>query len=272
MRYETITKLNAINLRFYRQRADEFSRTRRRPWAGWHRVAEAIERHRQVRSGRLSVLDLGCGNGRWGFYLGERLGRAFKYCGVDISRPLLREAEEWLADGPAHVVLKNLDLVAGRSLAEVLGPARFDIITVFGLMHHLPGYQARRRLVQRAARLLRPGGSLWLSSWRFADVERFQLRVLSWREYNRFADDPIDVGDLDRGDVLLRWGRDRSRASVRYCHAADDDELARLVRASGLEARQRFRADGQDGGLNLYLELAASETDERGSTPSSRSR
>src|SRR5690606_38111835 len=47
------------------------------------------------RSG-LSVLDLGCGNGRWAEALRPRLAH---YVGVDFSNELLEEALTWVGEG-----------------------------------------------------------------------------------------------------------------------------------------------------------------------------
>ena len=50
--------LEAINRRFYADRAHDFDSSRTRAWQGWSRALFGLPR-----SG-LRVLDLGCGNGR----------------------------------------------------------------------------------------------------------------------------------------------------------------------------------------------------------------
>ncbi len=82
MRAETAAALKRINRHFYSRHAAEFSARREAPWPGWRRVAEGVERRRQDRAGVISVLDLGCGNGRLARFLDARWPDGFEYLGV----------------------------------------------------------------------------------------------------------------------------------------------------------------------------------------------
>ena len=62
----TVERLIALNREFYRSRAAEFDVSRRNPWPGWARVLDAIDRTRNV-----AILDVGCGNGRFGLFAEE---------------------------------------------------------------------------------------------------------------------------------------------------------------------------------------------------------
>ena len=61
--------------------------------------------------------------------------------------------------------------------------------------------------------------------------------------------------DLDPGDHLLYWGQGGD--AVRYCHMADDAELARWLDGLGLREVDRFRADGSGERMNDYVVLRA---------------
>ena len=88
MKDDTAQRLLAINRAFYRQHAADFARTRRQAWPGWERLLLPLLR------GRERLLDVGCGNGRFGRFW-ARANPAdvpLHYHAVDASLPLLREA------------------------------------------------------------------------------------------------------------------------------------------------------------------------------------
>mgnify|MGYP000004235310 CR=1 FL=1 len=80
----TIAQLNALNRDFYRVAGEDFDRTRGKPWPGWARLLPYLrldtvpDSHEGFQSNTptgatLSVLDVGCGNGRFGAFLIEAL-------------------------------------------------------------------------------------------------------------------------------------------------------------------------------------------------------
>ena len=251
MNRDTATSLARINRAFYEGRAADFSATRERPWAAWQRVAEIVEGRRA--HGSLAVLDLGCGNGRLARFLAERWGEGLDYLGLDASEPLLEIARE---KGGGRYLPR--DLLAADPLGELpTGP--FDLVTAFGLMHHLPGFDRRADLLREAADQLAPGGLLAVSFWQFGAVERFRRRMVPWATWNRSAAEPIDGRELEEGDVLLAWGEAPSTPGllppVRYCHWAPPEEVDRLLAGLPCEPVASFRADGKAGDLNLYRVL-----------------
>src|SRR5262245_36904942 len=95
---QTVARLNQINREFYRVTAGRFDESRQQAWPGWERLAG----HLQIdSSGKpqtpLTVLDVGCGNGRFGRFLAQRFGTdAIRYHGLDSSPALLERAREGL--------------------------------------------------------------------------------------------------------------------------------------------------------------------------------
>ncbi len=250
---EIQSALRAINRRFYDRHARGFDASRGRPWPGWQRLADRL-----VPPPR-TVLDAGCGNGRFGAFLaghrcaGRRFG-AFRYLGVDGCGELLRAAGERL-DGLIEAPdLRCLD-VLDEDLDRALGGERFDLIALFGVLHHVPGADSRRALLRRLGRLLAPAGLLAASVWRFDRTRRFARRVVPWEAYNeqrtRHGAEPIATGALEAGDTLLSWGGDGEHP--RYCHFPDDAEIEALAGAPGLELADRYETDGPSGRDNLYL-------------------
>jgi SAM-dependent methyltransferase len=260
---KTVSALARLNTGFYDRFADSFSRTRQSPWPGWVRVVETWRRLRTGSPGAetVSILDLGCGNGRFGVWLGEVLDVPHDYTGVDSSARLIEIARSTLAGRqPGRTELVVADLVT-EELEERLGERSFDLLTLFGVLHHVPSLDRRRSLLRAMAKRLAPGGLMAVTFWQFADQERFRRRFVDWEDYSRTASEPIDRAELEDGDYLLRWGEAPGEdsppagAGCRYCHFAKPSEAARLIGSLTLETVESFRADGADGNLNLYYLL-----------------
>jgi SAM-dependent methyltransferase len=218
MKPETIERLLALNAAFYQRSAAAFSRTRTAPWPGWSRLLDRF-------SPRISVLDLGCGNGRFFAELSRR-DLAGDYLGVDTSARLIELAREAHPDGR---------FLVGDALSPVEG--RFDLVVAFGLLHHLPSFELRRRFMTS---LGTHRGTVCVTFWRFEDRPRFQRRMLPW---------PLE--EREPGDHLLDFGEE----GPRYCHHASDEEIGELIGASGLSEVDRYSADGESGDFNEYSVL-----------------
>ena len=245
MKPETVAGLNQLNRHFYRVTGAEFSATRKMPWPGWDRVLDRFLATRTRIHGPDSILDVGCGNGRFAGLLEARLGNDYRYLGVDSSLTLAAIAR---AGARRSHRLAAADVVIGAPALRRRSGG-FDLVVAFGLFHHVPSWERRRSLLVDLAGHLAAGGILAVSFWQFATEERFAGRFADWEAGAAFAEVSIDRTDLERGDHLLQWG---DGEAVRYCHNVDLIEAAELTAASGLERVETFRSDGGNGRLNLY--------------------
>ncbi len=231
----TESALRRINRDFYSRHAADFDRTRRPGgWQGWQRVLESVAR---AEDRPLRVLDLGCGNGRFALFLEEnpelRGNRPFEYLGIDLSPELIGYARE-AAAGRRHVRFE-IDDIEKRPL----GAAARDLVVLFGVVHHLPSFGVRRRVLERAASAVAPGGVLALTCWQFADDPRLDSWSLDWSQ-----EPAVDPEELEPGDHLLRWGvadaggrrQSRRRSSRRLRRQRVRTRLAR-PRASRVTVR-----------------------------------
>src|SRR4051812_30515699 len=112
---ETINRLNAINRAFYTTVADDFDQTRGAAWPGRQRLLPYLPLP-------LSVLDVGCGNGRFALFLHDNLAAGqprhnadaplLSYHGLDSNPALLAHAHNALAGKTSlSVTLEERDVV-----------------------------------------------------------------------------------------------------------------------------------------------------------------
>ena len=230
---ETVRALRAINERFYRTHAAGFAAKREHPWAGMRRLFEELPGTPE------DVLDCGCGHGRFGALLAEH-NPAARYTGIDASADLLALARE-RADLPVQSGFARVDLLDDP---VPLPAARFDLVTLFGVIHHVPGEGRRRALIGALADAVAPGGCLTVAFWSLRAEPNARKR-LPWSAVGLTPD------DVDPGDHLMAF--DGDDGLLRYAHFASDAELDRLVADCALPLRSRYEADGSGGAANTYL-------------------
>lgn len=237
MRRETKEQLQQLTRNFYRTHARSFSSSRRNPWPGWNQLLPRSQ-------GR--VLDLGCGNGRFHQFIRSAWSFEGEYVGVDQCEALLGEAQHEAG-------------AAARTrwhCADVLKPGdatwleeSFDVVVAWGLLHHIPGSEARLALLLSMAERLSPGGQLGVSFWQFRDHARFSKKELDPSLHG------VELDALDKGDALLGWDEDGS--TPRYCHHFSDQEVetiaAELTRAFPQLEQVGTASDAQNDRFNAYL-------------------
>jgi tRNA (uracil-5-)-methyltransferase TRM9 len=238
----TITRLNTINRDFYAVTADAFDATRGTSWPGWEQVLDGVTDASSASGRTLRVLDVGCGNGRFGVFLAERLagrGVTLDYTGVDSNARLLHHAQESLAERAGMVARLMQQDVVEQPLME----GEYDLVTLFGVIHHIPGAAQREHFMQQVAVRVQPGGHLAFAAWCFYESARLRERIVSW------PDDLV----VEAHDYLLDWRR--GERALRYCHYVDETEHERLIQATGLNNVTTYRADGEGGQMNRYSVL-----------------
>jgi SAM-dependent methyltransferase len=243
----TAARLGAINLAFYREHADEFNAARERPWPGWNALVSLLRARDIARD--LDVLDVGCGNGRFGSFLCAESCPPRRYVGIDASAELLAHARARAVPGASFA---EADRVAGPADA-VLPAGPFGLVVLFGVLHHIPGSERRRALLLALARRIDHRGLLVLAAWQGSGIDPARGRIVPWEEWNRSSGEPVAQAVLEPGDCLLAWGS--ARETVRYCHFADDAELDALLGALPCALVASWRADGHEGCQNRYFAL-----------------
>lgn len=232
MKPDVAVQLIVLNHEFYTQFGAAFAASRRRPWPGFGRLAQALP-YPCAR-----FLDVGCGTGRLGQFLLEA-GAIEAYVGVDFSSPLL-------AAHLPHEAMQFVqrDITISGALADL---SRFDGIACVATLQHIPDATVRVRLLREMAQQLQPGGRLVLVNWQFMDSERQRRKVLPWSTIG------LAERDVESGDYLVSW--ERGGVGRRYVCMIDVEATDRLADSAELRIVDQFRADGREGDLNLYTIL-----------------
>jgi 2-polyprenyl-3-methyl-5-hydroxy-6-metoxy-1,4-benzoquinol methylase len=227
---ERVTRtLVELNHSFYDQFAAEFSETRASPQPGFQKLIPLLSKFQSPH-----VLDVGCGNGRFGHYLMFN-GIQAHYVGVDFSENLAKSANPF----PGMFIVR--DLSAAGCLEEF---TLFDIIVCLSTLQHIPGYANRLRLMIEMRKHLKADGRLIVANWQFMNSERQRRKILPWELIDLSAD------LVEANDYLLSW--QRGGTGRRYVTYINPDSIQELARKADLSVIESFYSDGREGNLNLY--------------------
>jgi len=225
-------KLVALNSVFYETLAEPFSNSRSSFPPGFHKVLDFLPRR------PLTVLDIGCGNGRFGRFLFEE-GLLAAYTGIDSSIALLTLAQEpWTR-------LIERDLSRANCLD---GLGEFEVIMCLATLQHIPAQLNRQRLLDEMAGHLAVGGRIVMSNWQFLENARQRRKIRPWTDVG------LEAGEVEHTDFLLSW--DRGGTGLRYVALLDEEKTMTMAYQAKLRVVKYFRSDGKEGNLNLYTIMA----------------
>lgn len=220
----------------YSTHASEFSATRQSPWKGWERILNKFKEESGGISS-FSVLDIGCGNGRFLEFLVAQEMPPTKYVGLDNSEFLLNVAKSSALKLGITSEFINADLNEEPSVRLNL-PVKFDLIVIFGVLHHMENKETIARILEASSILLNPNGILALTFWDFMNSEKEQKKILK---------------EMDgENNYMMSFG---SKGAERFVHFTPEDERKILINSTELKVVDEFYADGKSERLNHYFVL-----------------
>lgn len=244
---------------FYARHMAQFAATRQSPWPGWTCCLQLAQQTLPVAlSDELIVLDLACGNYRFGAFLARSLPQtAIHYHGVDRSEGDWQLPDNCIASFQA---LDIMDVLQDEGCLHTSVAADVcDLSVCFGFMHHIPLPAWRLAVLDTLFAQTRPGGLIAVSFWQFlSDAKLAAKAALSHaKTLQQFERCGTALVGLKDNDLLLGW--DNIAGAYRYCHSFTNDEVDAMIKHALSNNRAkllaRFNADGRTNSLNSYIVL-----------------
>jgi len=235
---KTIRQLNRVNKEFYLQSQEYFNRTRQYYWSGWEKLLPYLQ------GKSLKVLDVGCGNGRFGKFLKENI-KNIDYIGIDNNEYLLKQAKKNVAGSK---LIKQDVLQAWR-----LGKEKFDLVVMIGLLHHIPGFENRVKILRKAKDSLKENGLIILTVWQFNKLKRMTRKIVPWQKFKKLTKINVDVKNLEKNDYIINWKK--GPTAYRFVHLIDEEEVDQILKRLNMQLVADFEADAKKGQGNRYIIL-----------------
>jgi len=240
MNENIIQKLNSINQEFYKKTADHFHTSRNYYWKGWEEILPFFADSEK----EIQVLDVGCGNGRFGLFLQENLPNfnSANFIGIDSDDFLLEKAKTSLPDA-SFFSIDIVTLAPQDFLSKFT--TKFDLISLFGVLHHIPSYEKRLEILKGLKTLLASSGKLIFSTWEFTSAPNFPKNTLSWEKFN------VNPAEIEENDYLLTWSK--GVEAVRYCHYISPEGAEKLCQEASLKIIKSYKTDAKGDEYNRYF-------------------
>ncbi|MDD4865891.1 MAG: methyltransferase domain-containing protein [Mycobacterium sp.] len=147
----------------------------------WDRILDGLGLR-----GDETLLDLGCGRGAVLTAAAKRLPRG-RVIGVDLWHADQTEnsPQATLANAELEGVADRVEVRTADMTALPLGDESVDVVTSNLAIHNIPGHAGRRRALDEAVRVLRPGGRLAIADLWETRRHAAHLRQLGWRDVRR---------------------------------------------------------------------------------------
>ena len=182
---------------------------------------------------RGDVLDVGCSTGAFLHRLGRDFPRDYRATGIEVSTAALDHARR-----------QGVDVVGDSLLTHDFGTRRFDAVTFWAVLEHLPQPTA---FVQRAWELTRPGGCLLALVPNLGSLAVRSLgsryRYLLPQHVNYFSRSTLASLLARDGGIVVRQGGSHFNPAVLWQDArrGDDAPVPDAERAALLRTTTRLK-------------------------------
>jgi len=212
MKEKTKKEILASVKKTYNSIAKDFSKTRKMGWDEFEEFLKYIKDND-------SIVDLGCGNGR--FYQFLKGKRKVKYTGIDNSKKLLEEARKIIKEAKKPQTSKP-KFIEGDLLKIPAKPASTKVVTCIAAFHHLPSSSLREKSLKEMHRILQKNGKLILTVWNLLEQPKYKKAVtkakIKWL---------TTLGKYEKRGLLIPWGETKI---PRYYYAFKQKEIEKLLK------------------------------------------
>lgn len=143
----------------YDNEATKFAQTRQKHWYEFDDIVDIINRLPQK---TITIVELGCGNGRLYDYLKQHTAKTIHYTGIDFSKELLKFAKKNHPE--AHRVCDDMSNGLKKIAQESC-----DIVVSIAAFQHLPNRRERNFVLKNVYRVLKYDATYIMVNRAFSD-------------------------------------------------------------------------------------------------------
>jgi tRNA (uracil-5-)-methyltransferase TRM9 len=199
----------------YDKIAQSYAAARTQPWP------EVLDFINELPAGDL-VLDVGCGHGRHSRPLALT---GHRVVGIDLSRRLLSIGKKSTSSSRG---LQTIEWLVGGATTLPFPDGVFDAALSIAVLHHLPTRGDRVQALEEMRRVIRAGGTAFVSVWSI--------------DHPRVAE--LLGGRPKKPDVDIPWRLPDGSQVPRPYHLFREGELGESVIESGLQGERFFGSGG----------------------------
>jgi alkylated DNA repair protein alkB family protein 8 len=199
----------------YDEIADQFDKTRSKPWPEFTWIKKFINKGEKV-------LELGCGNGR----LYKTLkSQDIDYTGIDFSENLIKKAKKENPKASFEIADITKHEIETRAYDKIISIASF---------HHIPSRKLRERVLKKIFKGLRDDGLLIISVWNLWQTKYTKHLITAF--FRSF------FTGYETTDLMIPWKKpDVSKKWMRYYHAFTRMGLKALLAKNGFEIVDEYK-------------------------------
>jgi tRNA (cmo5U34)-methyltransferase len=198
--------------KFDTSRANEYARQSRIALAGYdacHDLAACMLAASLGSTTSANVLVVGAGGTAQEIIAMARLEPNWRFMAVDPSAPMLEAATQQLQ---ANDLLARTDVHPGR-VEDLPADESYDAATLIGVLHHLPGDDAKREILRSIHARLKPGAPLIVAGNHYAYASQPLLLEAWGQRWRQHGASPEEV-KVKLGKILQGADPPHSEAAV----------------------------------------------------------
>jgi tRNA (uracil-5-)-methyltransferase TRM9 len=221
---------------FYKEAADDFSRTRTTIWPGVLNFLKSIQTN-------LTILDAGCGNGK------NMMKTSHNFIGLDTCEELLKIVR---TKATKQNKTNILDLILGSVTNLPFENQQFDGVMSIAVVHHIKSFSDRIKAFEELIRVCKKDGQVLITVWQMENNPTY-LDGLDEIDKNSATDEIPPY----LGDKLIRWKHQDIKRGLtigqmyRFYHFYSEDEVKYMI--SYCENKFNIKGSYYEEKLNYYI-------------------